>query len=255
VTYKESATVDGDPELQLLVERRETAFSVWRSRRVRRRGDSYWREFRRVSELVAEREEFLERQRIAAKFDPGLSLKGLWRNLKIEGIGKQSASQVTMFSPDEFNLHFSSTTASSGSTRRFDRAEVFDGFAFSCVEETDVFNTIMGIKSGAVGADGFSIKFIRIVLPHILSLLTHLFNFIITSSSFPQHGRLLSFSLSPSLTLLLAWQIFVQLVFFLCCRRGLRGFSVINLLSFLTLVVFCRDFNLDLENFTVHLRR
>jgi hypothetical protein len=40
----------------------------------------------------------------------------------------------------------------------------------------------MGIKSGAVG---FSIKFIQIVLPHILSVLPNLFNFIITSSSFP----------------------------------------------------------------------
>jgi hypothetical protein len=42
------------------------------------------------------------------------------------------------------------------------------------VEEDEVFAAIMGIGSGAVGADGFSFKFIKTVLPHILSVLTHL---------------------------------------------------------------------------------
>jgi hypothetical protein len=84
-----------------------------------------------------------------------------------------------MFSPNKFNLNFTSTAA---------------GFAlFSCVEMAVVFNAIMNIKSGAVGADDFSIKFIRIGLLHILSVLTHLFNFVIISSSF-RLGRLQLFS-------------------------------------------------------------
>jgi hypothetical protein len=51
------------------------------------------------------------------------------------------------------------------------------------VEEDEVFAAIMSL--GAVGADGFSLKFIKIVLPHILSVLTQLFNFSITISTFP----------------------------------------------------------------------
>jgi hypothetical protein len=35
-----------------------------------------------------------------------------------------------------------------------------------------------------MGSDGFSLKFIKIVVPHILSDLTHLFNFSITTSTF-----------------------------------------------------------------------
>jgi hypothetical protein len=54
-----------------------------------------------------------------------------------------------MFSPDESNLHFTSAATGSGSDEVFDTVEIFDGFAFSCVEEAvDVW----GIKSGA---DGF----------------------------------------------------------------------------------------------------
>jgi hypothetical protein len=114
-----------------------------------------------------------------------LTVVARWQNSKDEGIERQYCGQTTTFSPDQFNLHFTSAAADSESDEVFDRDEVFDGFAFSCVEEAVVFIAIMGLKSGAVGADGFSIKFIRSVLPHIFSVLTYLFNFVITSSSFP----------------------------------------------------------------------
>jgi hypothetical protein len=123
--------------------------------------------------VFGEKEEFLERHRFSTKFDSSRPLKHLWRNLKDEGIGRQACGQTAMFSPNKFNLQFTSTAA---------------GFAFSCVEEAVVFNAIMSIKSGAVGADDFSIKFIRIGLLHILSVLTHLFNFVIISSSFLVFG-------------------------------------------------------------------
>jgi hypothetical protein len=90
--------------------------------------------------VFGEKEEFLERHRITTKFDSSRPLKHLCRNLKDEGIGRHSCGQTAMFSPNKFNLHFTSTAA---------------GFAFSCVEEAVVFNAIMGINSGAVGADDF----------------------------------------------------------------------------------------------------
>jgi hypothetical protein len=68
--------------------------------------------------LVAKREEFLERHLISTKFDSSRPLKHLWRNLKDE---------TAMFSPDEFNLHFTSAVAGFGSDEVFDRDEVFDG--------------------------------------------------------------------------------------------------------------------------------
>jgi hypothetical protein len=47
----QSATIDGEPELQLLVERREITYSFWQSRPNRRSGDGFWREFRRISDF------------------------------------------------------------------------------------------------------------------------------------------------------------------------------------------------------------
>jgi hypothetical protein len=51
--------------------------------------------------------------------------------------------------------------------------------------ENGFFNAIMRIKSGAVGANGFSIKFI-----HILSVLTHFLKLFLI---FLRFGRLLFF--------------------------------------------------------------
>jgi hypothetical protein len=90
VTYMESATVDGDPELQLLVERREIAYFLWRLRPNRRSGDRFWRKFHRISDLVAKIEELLERHCISTKFESSRPLKHLWRVLNDERIGRHS---------------------------------------------------------------------------------------------------------------------------------------------------------------------
>jgi hypothetical protein len=55
------------------------------------------------------------------------------------------------------SLISTSLAAGSGSDAVLGRDEVFDGFAFSCVEEAV---GIMGIKSGDVGVDGASTYFV-----------------------------------------------------------------------------------------------
>jgi hypothetical protein len=186
-TYYESYIASGDVELRLLIERRELqlAYSLWRSMPGRRRGDGNWNECRRISDQVVTREDFLELQRISSKFDLEGSFNELLRNLKSEGLGKQPSHDASSFSPDQFNVHFSSVAAGVRSQVVFNRQDIFEGFAFRCVEKDEVFAASMSIGSGAVGANGFSLKFIKIVLPHILSVLTHLFNFSITTFTFP----------------------------------------------------------------------
>jgi hypothetical protein len=60
---------------------------LWRSRPSRRKRDAKWREFRRISDQVVTREDFLERRRISSKVDSGGSMEELWRNLKSEELG------------------------------------------------------------------------------------------------------------------------------------------------------------------------
>lgn len=61
----------------------------------------------------------------------------------------------------------------------------YSAFEFSCVSQYDVLTSFSLVKSNAVGFDNVHPKFVRVILPLILPYLTHLFNTIITTSTFP----------------------------------------------------------------------
>jgi hypothetical protein len=58
-------------------------------------------------------------------------------------------------------------------------------FSFSNVTYRQVIDTIRGIISEAVGLDGISIRFLRLILPSILPCVTHMFNTVLKISIFP----------------------------------------------------------------------
>jgi hypothetical protein len=53
-------------------------------------------------------------------------------------------------------------------------------FSFSNVSDREVIDAIRGIKSKAAGLDGISIRFLRLILPSILTCVTHMFNTVLT---------------------------------------------------------------------------
>jgi hypothetical protein len=60
-----------------------------------------------------------------------------------------------------------------------------DSFSFLCVDEMCFAASIGKITSNATGLDGIPLVFIKLLLPLILLVRTQLFNFILTSSTFP----------------------------------------------------------------------
>jgi hypothetical protein len=67
----------------------------------------------------------------------------------------------------------------------FDHNEIFDGFYFRLVEQDEVFQATMSIKSETVDHDNLPLKFVKLILPELFPVFTHVANFIIMSSSFP----------------------------------------------------------------------
>jgi hypothetical protein len=94
-----------------------------------------------------------------------------------------------VFSPDQLNSFFTSTQNSSPINRRVENDEGLNGFAFSNTFELEVFNTIHQIKSNAIGLDGVPLTFLKLILPQILTVVTHIFNFILTTSVYPAAWR------------------------------------------------------------------
>jgi hypothetical protein len=60
-----------------------------------------------------------------------------------------------------------------------------DTFSFSCIDEVCVAAALGKITSNATSLDGIPLIFTKFLLPLILSVLTELFNYILTSSTFP----------------------------------------------------------------------
>jgi hypothetical protein len=94
------------------------------------------------------------------------------------------------FSADELNIYF---TFHAAGTDPSDLAHVEgDSFSFSCIDEVCVTAALGKIISNATGLDGIPLVFIKLLLPLILPVLTELFNYILTSSTFPLVGKISS---------------------------------------------------------------
>jgi len=47
-----------------------------------------------------------------------------------------------------------------------------------------MFASVMGVQSDAIGADGISLKFVKLILPELFPILTHALDHVIVTSSF-----------------------------------------------------------------------
>lgn len=131
----------------------------------------------------------------------------LWKRLKSVGVGKNKSLTVCEFHPDEVNRTFLSSYIDDDNynERRRSRPHLTYNFAFRPLESWEVVNAICSITSNATGLDGLPIKFVKIILPLVLQHITHMFNRIIETSSFPscwKHAKILPIRKKPHLTAL-----------------------------------------------------
>jgi hypothetical protein len=97
-----------------------------------------------------------------------------------------------MFTPDQLNDFFSPrsprpsaspitplTTASPGTTTTAAESSIYGEFSINGTFDLEVFNAIHQIKSNAIGMDDVPIRFLKMILPHIVSIITHIFSTIL----------------------------------------------------------------------------
>lgn len=98
------------------------------------------------------------------------------------------------FTASEYNAHLTSgsdavvgslagggASASAGSSF---------GFSFSNVTSLDVVRAVGSIRSNSVGLDNVPLVFVKMILPFVLPVLTHIVNYCLTSSSVPRAWKL-----------------------------------------------------------------
>lgn len=106
----------------------------------------------------------------------------------------RSVSEVPCpLDPNDLNNYFASCSSLSGNAPDpkiiYPDVSYPETFEFSSVTEEEVARCVYRVKSNAVGNDELPIKFVKLILPHILCCLTHVINHCLTTSTFPSSWK------------------------------------------------------------------
>lgn len=120
----------------------------------------------------------------------GTDNRKMWRLLNNSCLGR-SSNCVSEVNVDEINNYFALYGAgvNSNTTTVSDFFVGLDGFSFDCINVDDLCIALTKVRSNAIGTDCFPIKFIKLIFPYISTHILHLFNMIITTSTFPDSWK------------------------------------------------------------------
>lgn len=122
----------------------------------------------------------------SSKFSTTLSSNELWRNIKQLGLKEDNALTPSSFTSQEINNFLTNNlAATTDSETEYPTHPHLGNFSFTNVTQEETHKAITSVKSNAIGDDGMSPRFLKIILPHILYYINHIFNSILTTSSYP----------------------------------------------------------------------
>lgn len=145
---------------------------------------------RRVNKLIKK----AKTDHYSRVFSSAINSKKTWKTLNEIGLGKSRPETETDVDIDELNEKFTESTAVNVDVNFYNHLSVTDqfddnSFSFSCVHRNDVIFSCFAVKSNAMGLDNIHPKFLKIVLPLIISHITFIFNTILTKSTFPERWK------------------------------------------------------------------
>lgn len=117
------------------------------------------------------------------------TMKRIWNSINTIGIGKTRSDNTINMDPSVVNSYFCDIPIKSVVIPLPDfnvtSTSTVNAFSFSNVTEIDILKSIYNIKSNAAGHDKINLKFLKNILPFILSPLTYIINNCIMRSEFP----------------------------------------------------------------------
>lgn len=137
----------------------------------------------RVTKLIkAKKKEFSE-----SYFNESNS-KVLWKKINSSGAGSSNSSELPLsFNLNDLNKHFCNIPSNNIFTPQFDLIpDSPNAFSFRNIDLAELLIHLHAVKSNAVGFDEIPIKFVIQIFPVIGKYLLHLFNTVLTTSSFPE---------------------------------------------------------------------
>ena len=187
--------------IKQLIKKRDNAYKRWKQFKV----DSFYTEYKSFRSTVNIAILNAKKEFYKHKFETNIGSKKSWSVIRSIGLNKNKLENVTSaIDPDDLNEKFININVppidinyysnytendvtndvpviSYNSVIKHDSA-----FDFICITDLDVIRHVIKIKSNAIGCDGLDPQFLKGILPKVLPYLTHIFNSIITTSTFPK---------------------------------------------------------------------
>ena len=176
--------------------KRDRALLVWRKSKCAADWLIYSRLRNKTTRLIRDH----KRKYFFGRLNTDCDSKRIWGIIKNLGM-RPSNNNVANFTADDFAKQFSNIPQNSVALP-MDSAniEFRNEFNFKALTEFEVELGIMHVKSNAVGCDNMIPKLVKILLPVILPYLTHIFNYIITTCSFPESWKTAIITPIPKVT-------------------------------------------------------
>ncbi|XP_075167534.1 uncharacterized protein LOC142239626 [Haematobia irritans] len=170
-----------DKHVKIAAEFRDLAYRSYMEDRSQANWNVYCRYRNRLKRTIRKcRAKFYRRLFLAS------SPRNMWRELRHLGYLDDSLGAVEV-DVDLCNEFFTMPPLEHSPSIAFEDYldSSFSGFSLRTVDVDDIWSAICSIKSNAVGSDGVALKFIRMLFPGISHHSAHIFNTIITTSTFP----------------------------------------------------------------------
>lgn len=126
------------------------------------------------------------------KFSASINSKSRWKVIREIGLTDRDIPMECVPDVNELNRRFLDIPAPPGNPDFYtgnDASPQERQLEFICFNNEDVFAAIYRIKSNSMGIDGVHPGFVKILLPYILPYITHIFNSIVTTSTFPTNWK------------------------------------------------------------------
>ena len=170
------------------IKERGRMYSRWK----RSPTDKNWESFRSARNHAVNVTKAAKTRYFHDKLNVNMPQKQLWNNIRNLGVGKQSGDECPI-DADSLNDYFLSSNKFNNS-KPFQLNEKLiyrhsSRFQFKMATESDILKCLYAIKSNAAGEDLISIRFVKLILPQVIGVLTHIINFSLTTRIFPSKWK------------------------------------------------------------------
>jgi len=186
-------------EIHTAIKNRNKQYNRWKRYKLPSDYDEYIRQKKHTKKLI-----------LSAKIKQNEDMYGsaiinrrTWKYIQSIGLGKKNNTSKKPENLDELNEKFAAGPATNTSVpasanlpvihneQHQEQTQLLSGasFSFRNVTQSEVFHSILSIKSNATGSDNFNPRFLKLILPVILPVITDIFNAVLTQSVYPQSWK------------------------------------------------------------------